>query len=316
MAEPKLLKVYPYLMKPLTPYIIAFILLISFCTNAHAQSVSVKASVNTAKILIGEPIELKLEARVEDGQNAQWFPVDTIAHFEYINKAKIDTISGTGYKTYTQLLTITSFDSGRWDIGPFPLTVGNKEYLTDSVLVSVAQSNFDAKQDYHDIKDIIEVRAPDLKYITWSVGALGLLSLLALIYFLRRKNTLQQPVLEIPSNIKLTAIQEARQLLEALQQQGYIIGGVKNFHIQLNDILRRYLFRKTGVAAMGKTSGELMLQLKQFPLAANEYTNLAQVLRMNDAVKFAKFLPAEEENKQAFDTIQSAIEQLDKIISS
>jgi hypothetical protein len=303
-------------MKPFTPYIIAFIFLISFFANTNAQSVTVKASVNTAKILIGETIELKLEARVDDGQQAQWFPTDTIAHFEYVNKAKIDTVSGAGYKTYTQVLTITSFDSGRWEIGPFPLTVGNKDYLTDSILVSVAESNFDAKQDYHDIKDIVEVSNPNLRYITWSVGALGLLSLLTLIYFLRRKNALQQPVLEIPSNVKLTAIQEARQTLEALLQQGYHIGGIKNFHTQLNDILRRYLLRKTGVAAMGKTSNELMLQIKQFPLVNTEFTNLAQVLRMNDAVKFAKFLPGDEENNQAFNTIQSAIEQLDKIISS
>ena len=59
-----------------------------------------------------------------------------------------------------------------------------------------------------------------------------------------------------------------------------------------------------------------MLQVKQFNLPATEFTTLAQVLRMNDAVKFAKYQPAEIENKEAVQTIRNAVEQLEKIIST
>jgi len=107
--------------------------------------------------MIGEPVELKLEAKIPAGSAAKWFPVDSIAHFEFIDKGKIDTTITSDSRTYRQTLLITSFDSGRWALPAFPLAIDNKEYLTDSLPVSVAYSNFDPKQDYHDIKEIIEI---------------------------------------------------------------------------------------------------------------------------------------------------------------
>jgi hypothetical protein len=303
---------YAVLMKRILRYTIPlFLLLFSFCFP-HAQTVSVRASINRDKIMIGEPIELKLEASVPTGVDAKWFPLDTIAHFEFIDKGKIDTAVTPDFRRYTQTLIITSFDSGRWAVSSFPLEIGNKEYLTDSLPVSVAYSNFDPNQDYHDIKDILEVENADVKYINWILAALSVLSLLAIIYFLRKKVTAQQPVTIKQLLSKLSPLDEALQSLEALQTQGYANGGAKIFHIGLNDTLRWYLYRRTNTATMEKTSGEV----KQFNLPGTAFINLAQSLRMNDAVKFAKYQPAANENEQSLDTIKKAIEQLDKIISS
>jgi len=266
--------------------------------------------------MIGEPVELKLEARVPADTDAKWFPVDSIAHFEFIDKGKIDTAITADSRTYRQTLLITSFDSGRWALPSFPLAIGNKEYLTDSLPVSVAYSNFDPKADYHDIKDIIEVENTATRYINWVLLALAILSLLAIIYFGRKKITkAQAPVVKKPVS-KLSPLQEALQALDNLQQRGYTEQSrTKVFHTELNDILRSYLYRKTNIATMEKTSGELMLQLKQFTLPAGDFTGLAQVLRMNDAVKFAKYQPSATENEQALETIKKSVQQLDTIIS-
>jgi hypothetical protein len=308
--------VYIELMKRITPYITAIFFLFSFFPS-FSQAVSVKATINRDKIMIGEPIELKLEAKIPIDTEAKWFPVDSIAHFEFIEKGKIDSSATTDFKIYSQTLTITSFDSGRWAISAFPLEIGNKEYLTDSLPVSVAYSNFDPKQDYHDIKDILEVENANLKYINWVLAAAIVVSLLAIVYFLRKKTVVQQPVAEKKPVSKLSPLQEALESLGALQKQGYSgDSAVKTFHTLLNDILRWYLYRKTGLATMEKTSGELMLQLKQFNLPNNDFISLAQALRMNDAVKFAKYQPAAEENEQAMNTIKKSIEQLDTVISS
>ncbi len=267
--------------------------------------------------MIGEAIELKLEAKVPVGTEAKWFPTDSVAHFEIIDKGKVDTASTPDFNIFTQKLIITSFDSGRWAFAALPLAIGNKEYLTDSLPVSVAYSNFDPNQDYHDIKDILEVENANTKYINWVLAGLTVLSLLAIVYFLRRKVLIQQPVVEIRKPIsKLPPLQEALEALDELQKQGYTKGdGVKMYHTQLNDILRWFLYRKTGVATMEQTSGELMLQLKQFNQANTDFINLAQALRMNDAVKFAKYQPTADENEQGMDTIKKSIRQLDTIIS-
>ena len=266
--------------------------------------------------MIGEPVELKLEAKMPAGSDARWFPVDSMAHFEFIDRGKIDTLATADTRTYRQTLLITSFDSGRWSVPSLPFTIGNKEYLTDSLPVSVAYSNFDPKQDYHDIKDIIEVENTATRYINWILLALALLSLLAIIYFLRKKAAIQPPAAVKKPISKLSPLQEALQAIDELQQRGYSEPvRTKIFHSALNDILRQYLYRKTNIATMEKTSGELMLQLKQFNLPAADFTLLAQVLRMNDAVKFAKYQPAENENQQAIETIKKSVEQLDTIIS-
>jgi hypothetical protein len=303
-------------MSRVTPHIITVIVFLFSCSCCFSQmDVSVKATINRDKIMIGEKVELKLEAKLPIGADATWFPVDSMTHFEFVDKGKIDTAATSDTKTYRQTLIITSFDSGRWAIPSLAFTIGNKEYLTDSIPVSVAYSNFDPKQDYHDIKDIIEVENTATRYINWIVLAVAALSLLAVIYFLRKKTTVQQPVTIKKPLSKLTALQEALEAIDALQKRGYTEPvRTKNFHTELNDIFRQYLYRKTNIATMEKTSGELMLQLKQTNLPVDDFTILAQTLRMNDAVKFAKYQPAEDENQQAIETIRKSVERLDAII--
>jgi len=304
-------------MSRITPHIIAgIVFLFSYICCFSQMDVSVKASVNRNKIMIGEPVELKLEAKIPAGSAAKWFPVDSIAHFEFIDKGKIDTTITSDSRTYRQTLLITSFDSGRWALPAFPLTIDNKEYLTDSLPVSVAYSNFDPKQDYHDIKEIIEVENTATRYINWVLLALAVLSLLAVIYFLRKKaDKPREPVIKKTIS-KLSPLEEAVQALEGLRQRGYAEQtGAKTFHTELNDILRRYLYRKTNIATMEKTSGELTLQLNKFDLPAANFTALAQALRMSDAVKFAKYQPAPDENDLAFETIKKSVQELDTIIS-
>ena len=281
-----------------------------------AQTVSVKASINKEKILIGEPIELKLEASVPVGMDAKWFPLDTLAHFEFIDKGKIDTAITADYKTYHQTITITSFDSGRWAVGALPLEIGNKQYLTDSVTISVAFVNFDASSDYHDIKDILDVQSQQLNYVNWIIAGVALLSIIGIVYFIRRKELVPPPVIKKVVS-KLSPLQEALENLETLRQKDYSAnGGVKIFHTQLNDIFRWYLYRKTNMSAMEKTSGELMVQLKQLNIPNDIFVSLAQTLRMNDAVKFARYQPAEQENNDSWNSIKQSIDQVDKIISS
>jgi hypothetical protein len=301
-----------------TPHIIVFFLFLSFSISGFSQTdVSVRSAINRDKIMIGEPVELKLEAKFPAGTDANWFPLDSMAHFEFISKGKIDTIATADTRTYRQTIIITSFDSGRWAVPSLPFTIGNKEYLTDSLPVSVAYSNFDPRQDYHDIKDIVEVQNAATRYISWIVLGLALLSLLAVVYFLRKKTTVSQPAAVKKPVSSLSPLQEALQSIDQLQKRGHAEPlNVKVFHTELNDIFRNYLYRKTLVATMEKTSGELMLQLKQFNLPAGDFTLLAQVLRLNDAVKFAKYRPENIESQEAIGTIRKSVEELDTIIST
>ena len=289
------------------------LLLGCFFCSAFSQSVSVNLSADKNNILIGEPIRLQLEAVVPETVSAGWFNADSIAHFEVIAKGKIDTLSTEPGNRYRQTVTVTSFDSGRWTIPPLSLNIGERSYLTDSIVVSVAYSEFDPSQPYHDIKNILDVENPVTQYINWVIAAVTLLSLLALAYFLRKRlPAIVRPVQRQAT--LLTPLEEALRTLESIRQQQLLQQGKFKLHYTLlNDALRDFVQKKMLVSMREKTSDELIVQLKRWDLPNEAVISLAQSLRMSDAVKFARFVPGERDNEQHFQIIKTSVELLNNL---
>src|SRR6202012_785027 len=71
-----------------------------------------KATVDKQKILIGQPIQLMLEATVNGNAPLVWPSLDSLPHFEWVEKHNVDSSVQPGQRYYRQYLTITSFDSG------------------------------------------------------------------------------------------------------------------------------------------------------------------------------------------------------------
>jgi hypothetical protein len=282
--------------------------------SAVAQdSLYVRSGANRDSILIGEPIQLMIEAKVPGGADVHWFEADSIAHFEFIEKGPIDSADEGAEKLFRQHLVLTSFDSGTRFIPPLQITVNNKKYLTDSIRVEVGFSKFDPHQDYHDIKDILEVENPDVVYVMWSVLALTLASIALFVYLLQKKQDLKSTV-QIQEVSKWPPFEEAIRSLEALKKKNLAqTGQVKLYYTSLNDILRLFVLRKLNIASMEKTNEELILQIRQLPLGQDHFSQLAEALRMSDFVKFARYQPEEPSNERNFNIIESSIRLLNEI---
>ena len=112
---------------------VIFLLTIHFFANSQ---VYVKASVDKNKIVIGEPITFTLEAYIPLGQQVTWFPLDTIPHFEFLQKPRPDTVESIEGKKITQVMTITSFDSGQWEIPQLELKVLKQSYYTATCFIA------------------------------------------------------------------------------------------------------------------------------------------------------------------------------------
>ncbi len=69
-----------------------------------------KATVDKQKILIGEPIHLMLEATVQGNVPLIWPDLDSLPHFEFVEKGKVDSTQGSDGRSYRQYMTVTSFD--------------------------------------------------------------------------------------------------------------------------------------------------------------------------------------------------------------
>ncbi|MBS1920261.1 MAG: hypothetical protein JST17_08410 [Bacteroidetes bacterium] len=277
-------------------------LVLSAAGVVHAQNkISVNASVDKSKILIGERIHLLLEASFPSGSAVHFFSVDSIPHFVITMRQKVDTEKMKDRISLKQQLQLTSFDSGHWMISPFVLDKKNK---TSSIPVDVVFSDFDPSKDYHDIKGIIEV--PAEKNQNWWVlpAIISVLVIGAMIWLLKKKKSPK----ENSALIKVDAYKEAMQQLQQVQKK---TDHVKQYYSTLTDIFRLYIFRKKGVLSLQETTDDLIAQLRRLNLDKELFSQLFQSLQLSDSVKFAKFIPTEQDNKIVFETIKKSIERIE-----
>jgi hypothetical protein len=282
-----------------------FLLPVLFAVAASAQSgIVVSAIADRNKILIGQPIELTLKADIPENEAISFFSIDSIPHFEFLEKQKIDTTNTSSGTLLTQVIRITSFDSGHWVIPSFLLS---ENITTDSIPVDVGFSEFNRNQEYHDIKDVVDVEVEEKKQPWWwyAVGG-GLLLLLIILYLVLRKKPVHSQVqVAAPVN----AYEDAMSQLSALQVGHYEI---KQYYSLLADIFRQYVARRKGISSLQKTTDDLILQLKEITINKGVFDNLVQALRMSDFVKFAKYQPQEEDKKGSLQAIRSAITAIEQ----
>lgn len=297
-----------------------FIFFASCIQFAIAQTPSLKTAADKTSILIGEQIKYSVEATFPSNiYSITWFSVpDSFSHFEVVIRGKIDTAEINGLLTLRQTLTLTSFDSGIYAIPRMPvnfdhLSVDSTMHLfTDSIPVNISYSPLDSTETFHDIKTIIEVKELTPWWM-WAGGALLLVLLAIGIFYLIKYLKRKKPVTLFKS--KLSPLDEAMQSLGKLQNEQLLSKGeVKPYHTRLTDIFKRYLSRKMQRNLLNLTSSEVLLLLNDTLLSKNDTSIIAGVLRMTDAVKFARFIPPQAESESAWMMTRKVIEQVDKLI--
>ena len=222
-----------------------------------------KATVDKQRILIGEPLHLMLQATVTGTAPLTWPPLDSMPHFNWLEKHPADSIITPGERSYRQYLTVTSFDSGTWSIPRIPFQVGTTTFYTDSIPVQVLFTKIDPSKDYHDIKDIIEMPNPFARWFAWIVAVVALASVAAVVWLVRKKKVLQKLVGQVMAP-RLSPYEEAMRQLDELEKQHLPgNGSVKLFYSRLGDILRQYLYRRLGIASLSETSEELIVKIRE-----------------------------------------------------
>ncbi len=271
---------------------------------ASQQTTRLNATVDRSKILIGEPIQLKLQADIPEHDPIRFFSIDSIPHFEFLRIEKIDTTNTGSGTILSQVLHITSFDSGHWVIPPF--IVG--ELSTDSIPVDVGFSPFNPEQPYHDVKEIIDVEAEEkAKKPTWWYYLAAAIVVLILVLVLLKKK--KKPVV-VQTVAPPDPYQVALKQLAALKNEK---ADIKEYYSRLVDIFRVYVADKKGIHSLQATTDDLVVQLKAVGLDKSNYEQLAATLRQSDFVKYAKHVPSTEEDQQAFEVIHRSIQQIEQL---
>ena len=282
---------------------------------SYAQP-AIKTFVDKNEILIGDQFKLRVEANFSpDDYKLRWLQVpDSLGHFEVISRSKIDSVYSNNRLTgVTQTFTLTSFDSGKWALPSFLIGIDpvkddtTVNYFTDSVPVTVSFSTSDTTNQLRDIKPIRDVSVINPLWY-WIGGGVLLLIAAVIAVWLYRKYKKKKPSI-IPVKSGLSAYDEAMLELKNLQQYNFSIpGDLKVVHSNLAELLKRYLSRRENNNFLNNTTGDILLLLSGWGVDKAMVSKIAAALRCGDAVKFAKFIPAEDETYISIASVKELIE--------
>ncbi|MCF6213781.1 MAG: hypothetical protein L3J45_07140 [Flavobacteriaceae bacterium] len=264
-------------------------LLLSFYGFSQKKP-TLEVSTDTTSIRIGEQFDYSISVL---NTTAITFPIlkDSLGKIEVIESMPIDTLANRLIKKYR----LTGFDSGRWVIPQQKVIINNKKFLTDSIIINVATVKVDTtKQQLFPIKPIkkepfalIDARP----YLWWLIGALILIAI-GLFFLLRKKvvKLIEKPVVP-PFIIAMDSLKtlDSKQLIKAQR--------LKDFYIELIEIIRRYIEADLSIPALESTTNELLTTITDFNSSSKldidkeTLNKLSALLKSADLVKFAKYKP-------------------------
>ena len=118
-----------------------------------------------------------------------------------------------------------------------------------------------------------------------------------------------------PETNKGTALEYALQQIKELQQQNLPAKGeIKLFYTKLSDICREYFSTQLSIHASQITSDELMVTIIVYLQDEQKRTAFFQLLRLTDAVKFAKYIPDMSQHDNAVQTAIASLQHIDQLI--
>lgn len=276
----------------------------------------VKAVPDTTQIRIGEAVKISVTAKVmlyalKGASIKVVFPnlPDSLNHLEIVERSALDT-TGTdeNQKLWKQTITLTSFDSGRWELPPmkfevFSVTDGSYDSVfTDPIFIDVNTVAVDTTKAFKPIKPLRTVAWNILDYWPYLLGAILLIALIVLYFVFWRKRK-PQPAPEPPKPSK-PPYQLAMEQLEHLGKEKLWNTDVKLYYTQLTDILRQYFEQQFHIAALEQTSAELLQNIKPVTVLSQQRDKLQTILMVADLAKFAKMQPSPQEHE---DCLQKAI---------
>lgn len=295
-----------------------YLLFLLLTTAVFAQQKQVVTSIDTIKNKIGAEFKLSIKTTVDTSSKVIFPKLKNVGALEVIQSYPIDTVKTDGRYELVKKYGLTQFDSGRYVIPSIKIFINSKPFLTDSLLVEVANVKVDTlKQKMFDIKGIAQADNSIGDWWKYLLIAVLIIGIGAFIYWYIKKH--QKKKLE--AEIFKTPIEKATSLLDTLEKKElWQKGEVKAYYSELTDITRNYIEEAIEIPAMESTTSELIQGLraasvkKKMTLSQEIIENLERVLRQADLVKFAKSKPLDFEITEDRNKIQKAILTLDNSI--
>ena len=273
---------------------------------------SIKAELTPNQVVIGDPVELKIQVTVGNNQFIQWpdarenwliIAMDDAQndaqapqhYLETINSAQIDTISSHADSLNIQwMVKVTAWDSLLAVLPPIQLMIDSTSFSTPPLAFSADLPPLEEGIEMFDIFEVFsDVSAEENPLWYWGGRLALLLLIIGLAFYLFKKFFGKQDSGSTPPQKSLR--ERTIIALEALVKSKLYSSNLKEYYYELSMILRRFLSEKYGVSYLEMTTYEIKYRLQKQDLTIEKIQQIIGILQQSDLVKFAKNKPSESD---------------------
>lgn len=302
---------------------IAALAMIALPAKAQMPEPTIKSSADSSQVVMGDIVYVTLDILKNKHEGAlvglPEKPNSDFYGLELQSMTADSTELGNGRINLVYRLRFQAFEPKEiLTLPPFFYAIGSDTIASDVLSFKVLPVELDPSLgNPEDIESLtihpdvppIEIPMRWYDYVPnwwyWILIAVVLIALGVVLAMLYKKNG---PALFTPKYVPTpyeVAVERLRKLKERrLLEQGQ----AKAFYTDLIDILRGYLQGRFGINAMEMTSKQILQRVRNTPEIHLTASQMEQVLKLADFVKFAAAVPDSEQGLRTFQSVQQFIE--------
>jgi len=282
---------------------------------AQAGPIQIDVAVDRRTVTIGDPIVVTIRlTRPADVRVVSFEPERSLGDIAILDRRSEGPEKlPDGRLQDTRVLRLARYETGETRIPSFEaayVDAGGRQGKVGTAPVPISVTTVLAEGDARpaDIKNPAVM--PERPLWPWLVAAAVLAAAIAIWIRQRWRARPVQAAPAVPPGPPRPAHETAYAELERLLSSGLLEKGqVKQFYIELAEILRRYLTARFGVETFERTTSEILEALRAVRLPVRGMAATADFFAACDMVKFAKYLPGSEETRATVERAYGLIDE-------
>ncbi|MEI7811164.1 MAG: hypothetical protein WCJ01_01930 [Ignavibacteria bacterium] len=281
-----------------------YIFLFIFTARLMGQSVLVKATVDSSRYQIGDFINYKITVTSDKSVSLSAPAIkDSLRGIDLLNTETPVSEEKDNTVTTIYKFVLAKYDSGDVRIPPVSVMYNSKldtvrrSALTNEIRFLVSSLSIKPGSEIKDIKDPLKVPIDWLEISLWVLAAFLILVAAYYAYrYYKKKKALKAGVIEV---VRKEPHEEALDALKTLEDKKlWQSGGIKEYHSEITEIIRRYFEERFNLPALEITTDELLSGLRKYRETLKVADITLAFLTNADLVKFAKFVPMNDINEE------------------